>query len=42
MQMIADAVGRCRQVLEDLVKKGADTEMNPESFQGSRRVVKRG
>jgi hypothetical protein len=32
MQMIADAVGRCRQVLEDLVKKGANTEMNPESF----------
>ena len=32
MQMIADAVGRCRQVLEGLVKKGADTEMNPESF----------
>ncbi len=32
MQMIADAVGRCRQVLEDLVKKGAGTEMNPESF----------
>ena len=32
MQMIADAVGRCRQVLEDLVKKGVNTEMNPESF----------
>jgi Uncharacterised protein family (UPF0236) len=32
MQMITDAVGRCRQVLEDLVKKGANTEMNPESF----------
>ena len=32
MQMITDAVGRCRQVLEDLVKKGANTEMSPESL----------
>lgn len=27
MQLIADAVGRCRQVLEDLVEKGTNTEM---------------
>lgn len=40
MQMIADAVGRCRQVLEDLVKKGADTEMDPESFRSAIGTIK--
>ncbi len=40
MQMIADAVGRCRQVLEGLVKKGADTEMNPESFRSAIGTIK--
>jgi len=35
MQMIADAVGQCRQVLEDLVEKGANTEMSPDSFRSA-------
>ncbi len=40
MHMITDAVGRCRQVLEDLVKNGADTEMNPESFRSAIGTIK--
>lgn len=32
MRMIADAVSRCRQVLEELVERGAGVEMSPESF----------
>ena len=40
MQMIADAVGQCRQVLEDLVETGARTEMTAESFRASIGVIK--
>ena len=40
MQMIADAGGRCRQVLEDLVEKGTNTEMGPESFRSAIGTIK--
>lgn len=40
MQMIADAVGQCRQVLEDLVEKGANTEMSPDSFRSAIGTIK--
>lgn len=38
MQMIADAIGRCRQVLEDLVE--TTSEVTPESFRSSIVAIK--
>ena len=40
MQMIADAVGQCRQVLEDLVKNDTGTEVSPESFRSAIGTIK--
>lgn len=40
MQMIAEAIGRCRQVLEDLVETAAKPEMNPESFRSAVDTIK--
>lgn len=39
MQMIADAVGQCRPVLEDLVETGARAEMAAESHRASTGVI---
>lgn len=40
MQMIAEAIGRCRQVLEDLVETAAKPEMNPEAFRSAVETIK--
>lgn len=40
MQMIAEAVGQCRQVLEELVETHSRTEMNPDSFRAAIGTIK--
>ena len=40
MQMITDAVGRCRQILKELVENSRKTEMKPESFRWAIDTIK--